>query len=293
MFKIPEDPFKYLKIVLAVLVGLDMLIWFLILFPAGGSSASGLELYFLDVGQGDSSLIRLAGGVDLLIDGGPPNGRLEKNLAKILPIQDRYIDLVMISHPQLDHFGGLIEVFKNYKVGAVLTSNQVSQQAAWQELEKVIEEKGIRRIILSAGDKIKYQDSYFDILSPRTSDWAKDINDMSIVTILNTGGLKALLGGDISGKKEKELANLYDLDVDILKVSHHGSRFSSDSEFLKEVSPAIAIVETGKNSYGHPTKEALGRLANFSSQIYRTDEYGLIKLLLEGGTLKVYNQKNP
>jgi len=267
------------------LVGLDMLIWFLILFPA---SARGLEMYFLDVGQGDSSLIMLPGGVKMLIDGGQPNGRLEKNLEKILPMSNRYIDLVMVSHPQLDHYGGLVEVLKNYKVGTILTSNQVSEQAAWQALEKVIREKGIRRIILAAGDKIKYQDSYFDILSPRQSDWAPDINDFSLVALLESGGLKALFTGDISAEKEKELAAKYDVDVDILKVSHHGSKFSSDSMFLKESSPAVSVIEVGKNSYGHPTGEALARLANFSLQIFRTDLNGMIKLILDNGKLTIY-----
>jgi len=280
-----EDKFKYLKIVAAVLVGLDMLIWFLILFPA---SARGLEMYFLDVGQGDSSLIMLPGGVKMLIDGGQPNGRLEKNLEKILPMSNRYIDLVMVSHPQLDHYGGLVEVLKNYKVGTILTSNQVSEQAAWQALEKVIREKGIRRIILAAGDKIKYQDSYFDILSPRQSDWAPDINDFSLVALLESGGLKALFTGDISAEKEKELAAKYDVDVDILKVSHHGSKFSSDSMFLKESSPAVSVIEVGKNSYGHPTGEALARLVDFSSQIFRTDLNGMIKLILDNGKLTIY-----
>ena len=208
-----------------------------------------------------------------------------------MPIKDRYIDLVMISHPQLDHFGGLIEILKNYKVGAVLTSNQTSEQAAWQELENVIKESGVRRIILAAGDKIKYQDSQMDILSPKDSDWAKDINDLSLATILTSGNFKAFFGGDISSEKEKQLADLYDLDVDVLKVSHHGSKFSSGSAFLKEASPAVAVVETGKNSYGHPTKEALQRLADFNSQIYRTDKNGLIKLVVEDSRLKMYTAK--
>lgn len=291
-FRIKEDPFKYLKLVLTVLVGLDVLVWVLILFSA---RSQNLELYFLDVRQGDASLVRLPGGVKMVIDGGPPNGNLQTNLERILSLSDRYLDLVMISHPQLDHFGGLIEVLKNYKIGAVLTSNQISKQAAWQELERVIKEKEIRRIILSAGDRIRYQDSVFNILSPRPTDFAKDVNDLSLVALLQhysnnlkIVGVSAIFTGDISAKKEKQLADLYDLDVDVLKVSHHGSKFSSDSAFLKEVSPVVSVVEVGKNSYGHPTKEALGRLANFSSQIYRTDRDGLVKLMVDDGKLKIY-----
>ena len=285
-----KDKFKNLKYVFGVLAGIDVIVWFLILFPV---EVKNLQLYFLDIGQGDSSLLILphsagsgqAGGVKMLIDGGPPNGALDKNLERIFPANDRYVDLVMISHPQLDHFGGFIELLKNYKVGAVLTSDKTSEQPAWQELEKVIKEKKIRRIILTAGDKIKYQDSEFNILSPRSSDFAKDINDFSLVTILNSAGVKAFFGGDISAEKEKQLADLYDVDVDILKVSHHGSRFSSNLEFLKEASPSFSGIEVGKNNYGHPTQEVLDRLKSFNSQVFRTDQSHTIRFVSDGANL--------
>lgn len=286
-----ENGFKYVPIIIGTLVTTDFLIWGIILFPGYQLAGKDFGLYFLDVGQGDSSLVVLPGGPKMLIDGGQPNGKVQENLERILPVNDRYIDLVMISHPQLDHFGGLIEILKNYKVGAVLTSKHISEQAAWQELERVIKERGIRRVILGAGDKIKYQDSQFDILSPKDSDWAKDINDLSLVTILNSGGVKAFFGGDISAGKEKQLADLYDVNVDILKVSHHGSKYSSHSEFLKEASPAVSVIEVGKNSYGHPTPQALSRLVNVTSQVYRTDKSGPIKILFDRSKLKVYTAK--
>jgi len=278
-------------------VALDLAVWILIF--AGNRQFKNPEIDFLDIGQGDASLIilpspggGLAGGVKMLIDGGPPDGKLQANLERILPINDRYIDLVSISHPQLDHFGGFIDLFKNYKIGAVLTSNQSSESAAWQELERVIKERKIPRIILSAGDKIKYQDSYFDILSPRINDWAKDINDFSIVDLLHAGGITAFFGADISGEKEKQLADLYDVNADVLKVSHHGSRFSSDADFLKEASPAISVISVGAhNTYGHPTKEALGRLASVGTRIYRTDQNGLVKLIIDKDKLRIYTDR--
>jgi len=283
-----QDNFKIFKIVVAACIAIDVLIWFLILFPA---NTGALQFYFLDVGQGDSSLILLPGGPKMLIDGGKPNGRLQENLESILSPNDRYIDLVMVSHPQLDHFGGFVELLRNYKVGAVLMSKHGSEQAAWQELELVVKEQHIPKIVLRAGDTITYRDSHFDILSPRDSDWASDINDLSVVTILTSSGVKAFFGGDISDDKERQLANLYDVNVDILKVSHHGSQRSSDPEFLREVSPMISVVEVGKNSYGHPTSHALGRLANMSSQVYRTDLDGLMKLVVKDGKLKVLSAK--
>jgi len=286
-----EDKFKFLKIILGLLITLDILLWGLILFPA---EANNLEIYFLDVGQGDSSLVNLPGGIQVLIDGGPINGRVQENLEKILAFNDRYIDLVMISHPQLDHFGGLIEVLKNYEVGAVVPSGAISQSAAWQELEKVIKEKGINLITLAAGDKIKYQDSQFSILSPNKSEWQKDINDLSLVALFEHSHvpknirMRVLFTGDIGSSKEKQLVNLYDLDIDVLKVSHHGSKYSSDLGFLKEASPLVSVIEVGKNSYGHPTKAVLNKLASIGSQIYRTDKNGMVKVAFNKGRLRVY-----
>ncbi len=283
---------NFLILIILFLIALDLAVWILIF--AGNRQLKNPEINFLNIGQGDASLVILpgpSGSIKMLIDGGQPNGLLEKNLEKILPAGDRYIDLVMNSHPQLDHFGGFINLFKEYKIGAVLTSQATSENISWKELEKIIKEKNINRIILSAGDKIKYEDYQFDILSPGLSDYAKDINDFSLVTILRANGIKAFFGGDISGEKEKDLADRYDVDVDILKVSHHGSRFSSNLEFLKEASPLVSVIEVGKNTYGHPTKEALSRLASISPQIYRTDLNGLVKIIIDNGGLKIYNQQ--
>ncbi|MBI4992118.1 MAG: MBL fold metallo-hydrolase [Candidatus Harrisonbacteria bacterium] len=282
-----EKGFKYFKIILSSLVIIDIAVWLLILFPA---SADKLKLYFLDIGQGDSSLVVLPGGIKVLIDGGPPNGRLEENLEKILRISDRYIDLVMISHPQLDHFGGFIKLFKNYKIGAVLMSEYGSPNVSWRALEKVIKDQNLKTVVMRAGDKIKYGGSELDILNPRDSDIAKNVNDLCLVAILKSSGLKAFYGCDISGEKEKQLANLYDVDVDILKVSHHGSKYSSDLSFLKEARPKLSVIEVGKNRYGHPTKEALQRLASFGG-VYRTDRDGLLKLVLAGGKLNLHTFK--
>ncbi len=283
-----EEDFKFLKMATGTLILIDALVWIFILFPVD-LAVGGLGLYFLDVGQGDSSLAVLPGGVKILIDGGPINGLLQKNLENILPINDRYIDLIIISHPQIDHFGGLIEVARNYKIGAVITGDLESENANWREFKNILKENNILRIILAGGDKIKYQDSQIDILLPSKKFIAKDVNDQSLAMLLNSGGIKAFFAGDLGGEMESRLAKFFDIDVDILKVSHHGSKFSSDSEFLKEASPLISVIEVGKNSYGHPTKEVLEKLEQIGSQIFRTDLNGLIKIIAENGKLKVFS----
>ena len=111
--------------------------------------------------------------------------------------------------------------------------------------------------------------------------------------VLKNVRMKTLFTGDISGKKEKELAGLYDLDVDILKVSHHGSKFSSSQDFLAASQPQFAFIEVGKNSYGHPTEEVLNRLAAVGAAIYRTDRDGTIKMVFpkKSSEIQVFKKK--
>lgn len=275
-----------LKLVLGFLAAVDVFVWYLILFSAA-TPQGGAALYFLNVGQGDASLAILPGGIKALIDAGPANSLAKKNLEEILPVNDRYIDLVLISHPQIDHMGGLIDILKNYKIGAIITNGGNSDSAVWQELLKVIQEKKIPQIVLAADDKIKSKDFEFDILSP-SSDLSASVNEFGLVELLNINGVKSLFTADIGAKTERYLANKYNLDVDILKVSHHGSKYSSDADFLKSVTPSISVIEVGKNSYGHPTPEVLGRLKEIGSRIFRTDKDGLIKIEINEGRLKIY-----
>jgi len=280
-----QDRFKFLRISLGVVILLDIIVWVSILLPPQLNN----EIYFLDIGQGDSSLV-LIDGVKILIDGGPMGGGLQDNLDRVLG-DDRYIDLIAISHPQLDHFGGLIGVVKNYKVGAVITSDADSNNSAWQEFKYILKEKEIPKIILSQGDTISYLENKFIILSPEKGSWVKDINDKSLVMLLESEGIKSLFTGDIARETEKRLISLYDLNIDILKVAHHGSKYSSDNSFINEATPAISVIEVGKNSYGHPTSRVLNGLADIGSKIYRTDKDGLIKLIIDDSKIRVYIQK--
>ncbi len=283
-----KDYSGFVKTIIAVIIVSDILVWSAI-FHSWKQADS--EIYFLDVGQGDSSLVILEDGVKILIDGGPMNGRAGKNLEAILPLADRYIDLIMVSHAQLDHYGGLIEVMKNFRVGAVLMSEYGSENAAWKEFERVRAERKIPKVVIAQGDKIIYGDSRFVVLWPKQGAWFKDLNEVAIGVIAETGGMRAFFGGDMGMRQEEEIARVYDVDVDLLKVSHHGSKFSSDAGFLKEASPAVSVIGVGKNSYGHPTKQALGRLADAGSQIFRTDLAGFVKVFVENGKLRVYTQK--
>jgi competence protein ComEC len=281
---------KIIVVFLAFLI-LDFLVWQRILFSAFDSR--DLKLYFLDVGQGDSQLVILPGGVKVLIDGGGPNGRVIEELGKILPPTDRYIDLVMMSHPQLDHFGGLIDVVRRYQIGAFLWNGRDGEARAFGDLKEALDKNNIRSILLLRGDKIKYQKSYFDILSPSPEFLkSKELNDTTIVAELISNNSKALFTGDIGFAVEDYLAANGLSYIDILKVGHHGSKFSSSATFLEAIKPRLAFIEVGKNSYGHPTKEALDRLNAVGARVFRTDLDGTMKLIIDGERIKVFKHKN-
>nr|AKQ02454.1 metallo-beta-lactamase family protein [uncultured Parcubacteria bacterium Rifle_16ft_4_minimus_37647] len=274
---------KSLSLIFLVLIGFNLFVWYYVLT----GEQDDLDIYFLDVGQGDSELVILPGDVRVLIDGGPDKSVLFE-LSQILPKTDRYIDLVVMTHAQLDHFGGLYDVVDRYKVGAFISTGREGESEAWKEFEELLQEKQIPVILLGAGDGIRYKDSNFIVLSP---DQAllnnQEINESSLVVELFSEGAKSLFTGDVGFETENFLADTYDIDTDILKVPHHGSRFSSGLNFLMEATPAVSIIEVGKNSFGHPTEAALSRLRSAGSSIYRTDEDGTVHLEINDGVVLI------
>lgn len=270
------------------LVIFDVFVWGRIVF---GGSNENLEVYFLDVGQGDSELIVLPGNVKILIDAGP-NNKILKELSSVLKPTDRYIDLVILSHPQLDHFSGLMDVLKRYQIGAFIFSGRRGDAPAFQDLEKIIKENKIAAIALAENDKIKYLKNRFDVLSPsKNLLQSAELNDTTLVMKFENEEVKILFTGDIDKKTEEYLIKKRDLNVDVLKVSHHGSKFSTGREFLIEAAPKISIIEVGKNSYGHPTAEVLDKLASIGAQIFRTDRDGTVKLIINNRQINIFKTK--
>ncbi len=256
-------------------------------------SNNNLEIYFFDVGQGDSQLVNLAGGVQILIDGGPDKKILDE-ISSVMAPTDRYLDIVVLSHPQYDHFAGLIEILKRYKVGVFIYNGREGGAKAFADLKKALKESKTPEIILTGGDKIKYQNSQFDILSP-SPDFLKssELNDTTLV--MKFSGLNqaanVLFTGDIGFNVENYLIKNFNIKSDILKVGHHGSKYSSGRKFLEAVSPKISVVEVGKNNYGHPTSQTLNGLALIGSQIFRTDKNGTIKLVINGDKINIFKRK--
>ncbi len=294
--------FKTLSVILVILAA--------VLFLAlGDKDGRGLEIISFDIGQGDAILIKTPKNQTMLIDGGPNNKVLQK-LGQYLPVLTKRIDIVLLTHPHADHVTGLIEVLKRYDIGMVILTGADLKTDVYSEFLKIIKEKNIPVVIAEAGEAIHFSPAAagleFDILSPEQAEdlvfnkksegfgsSGNDVNDTSIVGKLMFNDFSILLTGDATSKIENQLlAYGENLKSDILKVGHHGSKYSSTLQFLKFVSPKAAIIEVGvKNRYGHPSEAALSRLKIAGANVFRTDLNGDIKILTDGFTTNIYKEK--
>ncbi len=281
---------KLVFVILILLVLFNILAWREVLRVNGKEF---LEVTFFDVGQGDAIFIESREMHQILIDGGPDNSILEK-LAREIPSWDRTIDLVVLTHPERDHMRGLIEVLKRYEVENVLWTGVVREGAEYEEWKRILEEEGARIYIAESGQRISAQESSFfiDILYPFESldqVEAKNINDTSIVARLVFEESSFLFTGDVSKKIEENIVEKeFEIDSDVLKVGHHGSKTSTGENFIKEVSPDIAVIQCGKdNPYKHPHEEVLQNLEGI--KVLRTDLIGDVKILSNGEECFVKN----
>lgn len=286
-----KNPKKFLIIILGFLFSLNLLAW-IVVYDLNG--VRFLKVVFFDVGQGDAIFIETPQKHQLLIDGGPSSIILEK-LGEIIPFYDRSLDLIILTHPEKDHLAGLIEVLKRYKVENILWTGVVRDTPEWKEWEDLTKKEGAQIKIAKSGQKIIFKNFnnliYLDILHPfdkLEGERFKDSNDTSIVCRLIFGRTSFLFTGDIKKSTERQLIDK-NIDSGVLKIAHHGSNTSSDEEFLKAVSPNIAVIQAGKNNYGHPSSEVLANLNQFGIQVLRTDESGDIKIISDGNNFKLLN----
>ncbi|MEK7091651.1 MAG: MBL fold metallo-hydrolase [Patescibacteria group bacterium] len=234
-----------------------------------------LTVSYLDVGQGDAILIDTPHHNQLLIDTGP-NRKILSSLASVLPFFDRSLNVVLITHQDLDHRGGLSDLIKNYAVDYEVAA------------DKNVALPGTPFVAIARGTKIDLGDGIiFEVLSSGAGELLPS-NDGSVAGILSAGQKKFLFTADLPSSRERYLVNQFgvNLKADVLKVSHHGSKGSSDSEFLQTVQPTYAVISVGANNrYGHPTTEALDRIKSAGAEILRTDQLGTIVFETDGQSL--------
>ena len=236
-----------------------------------------LEVSFLDVGQGDAILINFQKNYQILIDGGPSGKKVLQELVKVMPVFDNKIEIIISTHPDRDHFVGLIDVIKKYDIGEILINGQQSDDELWQEFQAEITRKNIQEETIGEGSKLNIgsnlQMTFFNPDKIEKNRKAK--NDSSVVARLDYGQNSFLFTGDAGFDAEVDMIFDHEnLDVDYLKVGHHGSRYSTSKFFLARVTPLWSIISVGENDYGHPTQETMDRLQKNGSEIFRTDQLG-------------------
>ncbi len=271
------------------------------------NQAGFLEVIFLDVGQGDATLIKTPQNHYILIDGGQGPEILEK-IAEHIPFWQKNIDLMILTHAHDDHFGGLIYVLERYDVEHILWNGSVGQSASFKVWHDLVLSSQAEVKIARAGQKIKSNNFSIDILYPFVSLEGikfKDANLASIVTRVVFEDTSFLLTGDAYQINEKELiekekickendnnalCRVMILDSDLLKVGHHGSKTSTAEEFVQAVSPYLAVISAGKdNRYGHPHQDTLDTLEKYDITILRTDLDGDIRIISDGQDLIISN----
>ncbi|OGN13648.1 MAG: hypothetical protein A3J47_03065 [Candidatus Yanofskybacteria bacterium RIFCSPHIGHO2_02_FULL_43_22] len=251
-----------------------------------------LKIYFFNIGQGDAIFIEAPNGNQVLVDGGPDNAVLQK-LGETMPFYDKNIDVVVLTHSDADHVTGLIGVLEKYEIKNIVYSNIVRKSALYDAWRYAVAEEGADIIDPMAGEIMDLGNGVtLTVLHPTESLTGKVLektNNDSVVLMLKYGETEILLTGDIEAKAERQIIlNSADLDADILKVAHHGSRTSTIEEFLYEVSPQVAIIQVGaKNRYGHPTPEVLKRLEDYGIRYYRNDTDGDIKVISDGQNYQI------
>lgn len=261
------------------------------LFQFVSTQADGLtHVYVLDVGQGDAILIRTADSETVLVDGGPSDKILD-HLGRLLPPNDSAIDLLVSTHPDADHVGGLVPVLQNYTVNKLWYSGATHDTQTYKKFLELVSSKQISSEVVGAGTSEKLVGATIDVLHPPAEIPVSSLatNDSSVVAHFRMDEFDLLLTADISDKIERQLLLSSKLSpVEVLKVPHHGSRYSSSPDLLQTTSPGVAVVSVGRdNTYNHPHPETLARYKDIDVPVYRTDLEGTIEIATDGTYYKV------
>lgn len=285
-----------------IIIGIVLIFSVLFSLPDGK-----LHIVFCNVGQGDAAYIRTPNNQDMLIDGGP-NNRVLDCLGRHMPFYDRRIDIVILSHPQKDHLQGLIEVARRFDIGTFIIGVEGNETEGYRQLVEVLKEKQIPLKNLFTGDSFRLGNLSFDILWPERK-WvadnisnikdqiskrdageavlglstSQDLNSFSYFLHLKYGEFDALFTGDGDSKIQPVIMQTVQLpDIEVLKYPHHGSKTGILPAFLDKIAPELAVISVGKNSYGHPSNEALQLLKDRNITIERTDVDGDVEVVSDG-----------
>jgi competence protein ComEC len=272
--------------IIFLLIISNIVVWVLVSQHREGK----LKVSFLDIGQGDAIFVETPSHKHLLLDGGP-NKKVLTEIGKLMPFGTKRIDIMIESHPDKDHIGGLPEVVSRYDVGVFLEPGVESENSIDDELHKRFTDKSVQTLLARRGQVINFGDGVKLIILFPNQDVSKwETNDASIVAKLVYGEESFLLTGDSTMKAENILMSLDKkiLNSEVLKAGHHGSKTSTSLAYAQAVSPTYAIISAGKdNSYGHPHQVTLDTLNKIGAQILSTIDLGTITFETDGQTMKV------
>lgn len=275
-------------LVLVVVCVTALSAWLTPLLSAASATQSYLTVTFLNIGQGDAILVETPDGVQLLIDGGP-DAKVLGELAATLPWFDRTLDMVLGTHPDKDHIGGLVDVLTHYSVRTIITTENTGETMTAANFRKALTQEGAEIVMARAGQVYQLGASTtLTIFSPASDPSMLESNTASIVAQLRYGDIEFMLTGDAPSSIERYLVATYgdQLRSEILKLGHHGSKNSSSDEFLAAVNPRYAVVSAGKNNtYGHPSPEAVARVTDHNIPIVSTINEGRITFASDGTTV--------
>ena len=251
------------------------------------SNSSEVLVYFIDVGQADAIYIK-DGNSNMMIDAG--NNADGKLLVKYLQsLNVKNFKYVVGTHAHEDHIGGMDDIINNFKIDNFYMPEAISTSKTFEDVLDALDKNKVTFQTPKIGDKFTLENTNFEVLSIGND--TSDLNDTSLVLKMSYNNTCDLFMGDASSNVEKNLLNK-DIDCQVLKVGHHGSRYSSSDEFIKKVNPTYGIIMVGKdNKYGHPTKKALDILNKYKVTIHRTDEEGTIVMHLKGNDISFENFK--
>lgn len=281
---------QYLPALLLALLVLVCAASLAVLFSSNDRNGK-LTVAFLDVGQGDAIFIESPTGTQVVVDGGPDSS-VVRELSGVMPLWDRSLDAIIVTNPDQDHFAGFLDVLKRYDVAREFESGTAKDSPMYNALVKAVESEGVSRTFPKRSETIDLGGgAYLKVLFPDRDVTALDSNPGSIIMQLVYGDTRVMLMGDTVVPVEDFVTALdgEKLKSQILKLGHHGSRTSSGEKLLAMVDPDVAIVSAGcDNSYGHPHKEVLERLAAHKIPYLWTCKEGTIEFSSDG---KVWSKR--
>jgi competence protein ComEC len=250
-----------------------------------------MYLHMLDVGQGDAFLLQTVDNKYILIDGGPSSNLIDV-MADYMPFWQKRLDLVIATHGDSDHIGGLVELGERYDIDDFIYNGESKNTLIYEELMRNINLNGVDISIAQSGEEIRVGCCMeIDILWPDSIN-IEDSNDRSVSVIARYKDFDIYMAGDLGYKYEEKISNNLGVDIEVMKLSHHGSRTSTSSKVIDNINPQITLISAGKdNKFGHPHKEVIDLLDKNNIIQYRTDIQGTVSIKSDGSNYGVDIEK--